>query len=297
MVQVTNYIFSPIQEELICFHRTTNTELIDPSLPYHRHDAYEVYLFLRGNSLMYLEQSCYKLEPGDLIIISPGEMHRCICLDTQTYERIGLNIKKTALAKLSSHRSNLISCFESHPFGQNNLIRLTQEQIVYYSGLAEKLIGSLNSEEYGQDLLAECYATQLLVFINNLYRSSTYKADNIMPELVSHTMSYINRHLAEPLSSGQLEQEFHYSGKYISQQFRKYTGLTIRSYILDQRVSLAKSCLSAGKSVAEACELSGFSDYANFIRSFKKVAGISPGKYKADKHLDMYHSEGPSPDH
>lgn len=294
MAENANFIFSPIKEDLICFHNTTNTDLIDPSLPYHRHDAYEVYLFLRGNSLMYLEQSCYKLVPGDLIIISPAEMHRCICLDTQTYERIGLNIKKTALDKLSSHRSNLSSCFETHAFGQNNLTRLNQEQIVYYSELAGKLIHCLSSEEYGQDLLAEAYATQLLVFINSLYHSSTFRSSNIMPELVSSTMSYIKRNLVEVISADQLEQEFHYSSKYISQLFREHTGLTIRSYIIDQRVSLAKNHLAAGKSVAEACELSGFSDYANFIRSFKKIAGISPGRFKANKHLDMHRFEAAS---
>ncbi|MGW9530073.1 AraC family transcriptional regulator [Paenibacillus terrae] len=284
MEQNTNYIFSPIEEELICYHKTTDTDLISPALPYHRHDAYEIYLFLGGNTYMYLEQSCYKLAPGDLMIISPSEMHRCVCIDNQLYERIGLNIKKPALERLSSHRSNLSSCFESHPFGQNNLTQLSQDQIVFYCELAEKLISCLSSEEYGQDLLAESYATQLLVFINALYQSSTYRSNNLIPELVSNTMTYIKEHLVESISSEQLEQEFHYSGKYISQQFRKHTGLTIRSYIVDQRISLAKSHLSTGKTVAEACEFSGFSDYANFIRSFKKIVGIPPGKYKANKH-------------
>jgi AraC-like DNA-binding protein len=291
MLQDTGHIFTPIKEELICFHNTSTTELIDPTLPYHRHDAYEVYLFLRGNSLMYLEQACYKLVPGDLIVISPGELHRCICLDTQTYERIGLNIKGTALEKLSSRRTSLASCFETHAFGQNNLTRLTQEQMVFYTGLAEQLISCLSSDEYGQDVLAEAYATQLLVFINTLYRSSTHSPDNIMPELVSNTMSFIKSHLAEDITSGHLEQEFHYSSKYISRLFREHTGLTIRSYIIDQRISLAKSHLAAGKSVAEACELSGFSDYANFIRSFKKTAGISPGKYKANTYSVRYRNE------
>lgn len=54
-------------------------------------------------------------------------------------------------------------------------------------------------------------------------------------------------HLLESIFSEQLEQEFYYSGKYISQQFREHTGLTIRSYIVDKRISLTKSHLSAGK--------------------------------------------------
>lgn len=237
---------------------------------------------------MYLEQSCYKLQPGDLLIISPSEMHRCICHDNQIYERIGLNIKKTTLKKLSSPRSNLLSCFESHSPGQNNLTRLSQEQVLYYRTLTEKLISCLSSEKYGQDILAESYVIQLLVFINTLYLASTYSSNNIMPELVSNTMRYIKEHLNESITSEQLERELHYSGKYISQQFREHTGLTIRAYIVDQRITIAKNHLSTGKTVAEACELSGFCDYANFIRSFKKIVGMPPGKFKANKEMHIF---------
>ncbi|MBQ3028199.1 MAG: AraC family transcriptional regulator, partial [Lachnospiraceae bacterium] len=42
----------------------------------------------------------------------------------------------------------------------------------------------------------------------------------------------------------------------------------------------AKALLQEGASVTEACYRSGFNDYANFIRSFKKVTGVSPGKYR-----------------
>ncbi|ETT63667.1 hypothetical protein C173_25267 [Paenibacillus sp. FSL R7-277] len=281
MEQLAQYVFTPIPEEMICFHKSTTTEQLSPAQPYHRHDAYEIYLFLRGNTYMYVEQSCYKLSPGDLILIRPGEMHRCVCADNQTYERIGLNLRRSALRRLSSSRTNLLACFNAFPSGLNTLIRLSRDQCAFYSRLADQLIYSLHSEEYGQDLLADSYATRLLVFINTLQQSSAALPHNLMPELVRRTMAYIEEHLLEPIYSAQLEQEFHYSGKYISQQFKEHTGLTVRSYIVNKRVSLAMSHLTSGKSVAAACELSGFSDYANFIRSFTKVAGMSPGRYRA----------------
>lgn len=208
-------------------------------------------------------------------------MHRCVCADNQMYERIGLNLRRSALERLSSRRTNLLACFDSAPSGLNTLIRLSKDQCSFYSRLADQLIHSLHSEDYGQDLLADSYATRLLVFINTLQQSSAALPHNLMPELVRQTMAYIEAHLLDPISSGQLEQEFHYSGKYISRLFREHTGLTVRSYIVNKRISLAMSHLTAGKSVAAACELSGFSDYANFIRSFTKVAGMSPGRYRA----------------
>ena len=36
------------------------------------------------------------------------------------------------------------------------------------------------------------------------------------------------------------------------------------------------------KSVKEACFLSGFKDYANFLRTFKKYEGYTPGEFDTD---------------
>ncbi|MDT0122849.1 helix-turn-helix domain-containing protein [Paenibacillus sp. RRE4] len=33
-------------------------------------------------------------------------------------------------------------------------------------------------------------------------------------------------------------------------------------------------------SITDACYRSGFGDYANFIRSFTKIVGTSPGKFQ-----------------
>ena len=41
----------------------------------------------------------------------------------------------------------------------------------------------------------------------------------------------------------------------------------------------AKKLLKNGHSVSDTAMLCGYHDYANFIRSFKKSVGVSPGKY------------------
>ena len=48
---------------------------------------------------------------------------------------------------------------------------------------------------------------------------------------------------------------------------------------IDRKIAEAKKYLYLGISVKEACFLSGFSDYSNFIRTFKNVEGCSPGKF------------------
>jgi YesN/AraC family two-component response regulator len=207
-------------------------------------------------------------------------MHRCLCLDNQLYERIGINIKESVFERLSSPLTNLLACFQSHSLGQNNLVHLSDKQMEYYLSLGSKLNKALCSNEFGHDILANSYLSELLVFINSLYQISTYIGKNIMPELVHDTMAYVEDHLTEDITLKQLSQKFCFNGAYISRIFKEHTGLTLRSYILEQRLTLAKRLLAQGKNVSEACYMSGFMDYANFIRSFTKFVGTSPGKYK-----------------
>lgn len=279
----SHYQLQTIQDEVICFHHITRNNQKGETLPFHRHDAYEIYLFIQGNTELYIEQSSYHLSPGNLVITNPRELHRTICLDETPYERYGINIKRTTLEHLSSKKTNLLSCFEKPP-GRKNLTSLTKEQVEEFIVLYEDLQSSLSGQEYGSDLLVQANLIKLLVFVNTMFDDGeTVLPADAMPSVVKNTMEYINQHLAEEITLEDLTDQFYLNGRYISQQFKKYTGLTIRQYILEQRICLAKSLLLEGKNVSEACYLSGFSDYSNFIRSFTKQSGMSPGKYK--KHM------------
>ena len=56
--------------------------------------------------------------------------------------------------------------------------------------------------------------------------------------------------------------------------------VSLGHYITLQRISAAESLLREGKTVAEAQEILGFSSYAFFFRTFQKITGISPSKYR-----------------
>ena len=66
---------------------------------------------------------------------------------------------------------------------------------------------------------------------------------------------------------------------YLSRLFKSETGTTINKYLTARRISIAKAKLTAGCSVSDACEQSGFNDYTNFVQAFTKMVGITPKKY------------------
>ncbi|WP_019909450.1 AraC family transcriptional regulator [Paenibacillus sp. HW567] len=268
--------YDPIRKDLLYLHRITTFNM---GTFYHRHDAYELYLFLRGNVNLYIENSCYHMERGDLLVMNPEEMHRSFSLDESEYERITINLQKSYLHRLSTPATNLCGCFDFRPKGKGNIVHLDESQLKQLLQLTGDLERVLTSDAYGSDIRVNSYVAQLLVLTNTIFQNASFIPTDIMPELVRKTMDYIEAHLAQDISLEQLAAAFYLNSTYISRQFKKHTGLTLRSYILDRRVSLAKSYLCEGLSITEACYQSGFSDYANFIRSFTKIAGISPGKF------------------
>ncbi len=274
------YLYDPIQPELLYLHRVTTYKL---ESSYHHHDAYEIYLFLRGNVNFYIENHCYHLEPGDLLVMSPEEMHRTYIMDESEYERITINLKKSYLRRLSTRATNLSACFDYRPKGKGNIVHLHDCQMKQLLQLAEELENALASDAYGADIKINAAIAQLLVLINQSFQDTTFTPTDIMPEIVRQTMDYVESHITQEITLPKLAETFYLNSTYISRQFKKHTGLTLRSYILNRRIELARYYLSDGMSITDACFQSGFSDYANFIRSFTKVAGISPGRFVKQK--------------
>ncbi len=74
----------------------------------HHHDFYEIYLFLSGNVNYTVESRNYSLMPGDLLIISPQELHRPIITPGKApYERMVLWVDAAFLDQFSTPQTNI----------------------------------------------------------------------------------------------------------------------------------------------------------------------------------------------
>ncbi len=277
---MTNRIYDPISEPYLCYRNISKKNLQSPASPYHRHDAYEIYLFLGGNMKLYIEQSCFLCKPGEMYLISPDQFHTVVCNGECEYDRIIINIKDELVRKLSYEDVYLGECFKLESLDQVKRITLSEIELKEFLSLLTQFQEMRIKPEFGYSLVMNAYLTQILVFINRLFLNRRPEnGKNIMPPLVQNVMEYIREHLSEQITLDELSEKFFFNGKYISRCFKKHTGLTIRTYILDQRIAMAKKLLTDGCNVSEACYKSGFSDYANFIRSFTNAVGVSPGKY------------------
>lgn len=276
-INTVNPNFEPFLKDISFTHKKTT---LNASYAYHRHDGCEIYLFLSGNIRLYIEQTCFSPAPGSLIIINENEMHRIQTLDDTPYDRIVINLKREFITELSTEDISLSDCFYARPHGTQNLRLLTPNALEEFMSLYNGLSSSETPNLFGNEIVRNAYISLLLLFVNKQFQNRPSLLSNTMPSYIGGTMQYIENHLAEPLRLSVLAKQFHISEGYLSSQFKYHTGLTLRAYLLDRKINSAKKFLQEGKSVTDACYLSGFNDYANFIRSFKQEVGISPGKYR-----------------
>ena len=69
----------------------------------HHHDFYEVYYLLDGQVDYWVDGKVLRMQPGQLLLINPQELHRPIIGgEGQNYERIVLWIDKTFLETIAS---------------------------------------------------------------------------------------------------------------------------------------------------------------------------------------------------
>ena len=253
------------------------------SYAYHRHDGCEIYLFLSGNIRLYIEQSCFSPAHGTIAVLNSNEMHRVQCMDNTPYERIVINLQRTYLNRLSANSQSLSECFYNRPTGENNLHELSPQALQDFLSLYTSLETVTASDSAFHTAKQDAYLTLILVFLNEQFQTGATAHKNTMPAYITETMQYLDSHLDQPLRLSVLSKQFHISEDYLSAQFKHHTGLTLRAYLLDRKINSAKQLLQQGFNVTNACFGSGFNDYANFIRSFKQLTGITPGQYRASQ--------------
>lgn len=92
---------------------------------------------------------------------------------------------------------------------------------------------------------------------------------------------YIDTHYDRSLSLGDLAREMNLNPNYLSQVFKKETGKTFLKYVTDLRIEKAKTMLDSGSySISEIASALGFNDYFYFLKTFKRVTGLTPKQYK-----------------
>jgi AraC-like DNA-binding protein len=98
---------------------------------------------------------------------------------------------------------------------------------------------------------------------------------------VRRARDYLDARPSENVSLETLAGEAGVSPFYLCRVFHQQTGLSPHAYQTLARVRLVKALLATGTPIPQAAVDAGFCDQAHLTRHFKRVYGVTPGRYWA----------------
>jgi AraC-like DNA-binding protein len=109
----------------------------------------------------------------------------------------------------------------------------------------------------------------------------------LAPWQAKRVRAYVETHLDGPLTLPAVAMLVRLSTSYFSKSFRRSFGQTFKAFVMDRRIERAQRLMVRGD--LRLCEIAitcGFSDQAHFSRSFRQIAGVTPGRWRRLVALD-----------
>ena len=230
----------------------------------HYHTSYELLYFVEGDADLMLQHKRYNIKPGSMLVIKPGEYHNIVFRSEAPYDRYVIRV-----SPLNLHR------------GMPELLQRTRT-VYYIAGtpLAEEFermdrhIARLQPEAYVNACIGSMdLILSYLISSEDLIRHADYVNDDS-----KRILDYIDAHLAEIHTVGDLSDGLHMSKSSLYRTFSAQLTTPLMNYVRTQKCLLAQRYLSEGVAAGEVAERLGFEHYSSFYRSYFEVFGSPPSR-------------------
>lgn len=238
----------------------------------HAHDTHELYFLLAGRRRYFVGHTIYDVDPGNLVLIPKGHLHRTTAPGQDGYERYVLNFSP------GEHRAIplLLGQTEFDGLMQRGCLQLPAAAAAQIRKDLELLEQELSCPSAG----ARAYTAHLLqdILITAL-RCGSRKAPlhGDSADKIQQVARYISQSYQEPLTLEQAAQMACMEKTYFSKRFKHLTGFGFHEYLTQTRLAAAQQLLeNSGLSINEIAERCGFSGGNYFGDVFLRVKGCSP---------------------
>ena len=263
-----------LREDFRLFHLKGAME---EQLDWHYHTFHKLIFFLGGTSGYGIEGRSYPLEPGDVILVPQGCVHRPEAEPGAPYERVIVYISPEFLRAAGAPGCDLESCFTQARMQFRFVLRHGAGRRSFTAALSA-LEQEQGGQHFGSELMARALFLQFLIGVSRGMAENRleYVSSSACDEKIVAILQYLSLHLTEELRIDDLAARFYISKYHMMRRFKEETGYTIHNYVVTKRLMLAREKIADGMPVGEACYACGFGEYSAFARAYKKQFSVSP---------------------
>lgn len=246
----------------------------------HSHPYHELVLPIGGSTVRYsIDGSVYLVHVGELIYFPAQIYHAGIFnIDNDHSDRLVIQIDD-ALWQACRRNANLKNAAWMHS------ITVLDPDVCNkwdFQSLFVRMAQSLELPAQMRDIVFEAQVSEMMLLITLATGSGQTTAPSSTNVLVQRAVSYLQAHYQDPtLTTVKLAQELYASREHLSRAFKELTMESIHSYLTHLRMQHCRKALEDGVSVLNACTESGFPDYSSFLKTFRRLYGITPAEYRS----------------
>ena len=240
----------------------------------HWHEHVEMHYLFEGSAIFHIDQECYEVQAGDLIIANRNELHA------------GYSTAVPYDAKLLVFDPSDLS----RELGEKNL---RFQSLIRGDATVRGMITGIFEEYQGRKLgyraLCRARVTELLVYLSRNYAVESVAAKDTVQrrrdlERLQPALEYIEQNYAERISVAQLAGLLCLSPDRLGHLFRDGVGQAPLQYINEIRLRKAMNLLKTEEyTVTEVAQAVGFFDYNHFGRLFRRRYGCTPNQVRQNK--------------
>jgi AraC-like DNA-binding protein len=238
--------------------------------PTHVHEEHSIGLMLRGTEVTTCRGASYTAIPGRVVLINADEVHSS--KSNKTEYRI-IKVRPTVLKQIA------LELVGHDPEGLCFPKLVINDRLVY----RQLLDLHLRLEQNGSALEQESdFITSIgLLLTRHTKGRFVPQPSGKEPYYVKLTQDYLRSHYAENVSLARLTSITNLSSFHLLRVFSQQVGCPPHQYQTQLRITHARKLMRKGSSIAEVAQETGFCDQSHFSRTFKRIVGVTPGRYFA----------------
>ncbi len=237
---------------------------VKATLSRHYHDTFEIYYLTKGSCTYFINDKCYEVKEGDIVLIPPGVIHNTVYSGMSRTRRLINCSEKYIPTTLRENIGDILYTY------RNPLVRPEIDRI--FDNIEKEY---LQGDSYSKDMLVYLTGELFLLLARN--KNSREEISTGLAS-VERALAYVNGNFTSDITLSDTAEACHMSPEHLSRSFKKETGLGFNEFVNMLRLQKAEYMLKNDKnlSIAEIAFACGFNDSNYFSEKFRREYGYTP---------------------
>lgn len=255
---------------VILYARFMYNSNINWTLDTHSHSFYELHFPLSGSCNLVLKNShSTSLDVGKYLLVLPHTNHKFTDF-SQDFFRLSI--------AFDIQYDNKTLTKDDHYIVNNS-----NEKIL---GLLEQIISEYTNQCFGYKNITNFYIQMAVIELLRTHSDILYgdkKQNDISRNVFNDALTFIKNNISSNISTEDVAKNVSLSSRQLNRIFKSNLNMTISEFVRNERILRVREHLcKTNLSLQEISSLTGFNDEYILCKTFKKLTGITPGKYRSN---------------